>query len=88
MIQEIPYGVYVNNENNENNSESIEIIEVPLSIEVVAHKAIVIYHANPVVNRPPRWYICIVIFFGCIPMSAFLFIILTFTNEKINHIVY
>ena len=92
MIQEIPYGVYDNNDNSQNhsqnNSESIEIIEMPLSIEVVAHKAIVIYDAAPVINRPSRWYICIVLFFGCIPMAAFLFIILTFTNQKINDIVY
>jgi hypothetical protein len=89
MIQEIPYGVYTNNESKENiNSESKEIIEMPVSIEVVAHKAIVIYDATAIVNRPSRCHICIFIFFCCIPMSAFLLIVLTFTNKNIYDIIY
>ena len=85
MIQDIPYGVYDKNNDDSDDSESKEM---PISIEVVAHKAIVIYDASPVINRPSQWHICIVIFFGCIPMAAFLLIILTFTNKKINDIIY
>lgn len=81
MIQEIPYGVY-------NDTESKDI-ELPISIEVIPHKAIVIYDANPlVINRPSRCHICVVIFFGCVPISAFILIILSFTSQNVHDALY
>lgn len=50
MNEEIPYAIYVKNESNENESkqspELIESIELPVSIEIVPHKAILIRDAT------------------------------------------
>lgn len=53
MNEEIPYAIYVKNESNENESkqspeliESNESIELPVSIEIVPHKAILIRDAT------------------------------------------
>ena len=51
MNEEIPYAIYVKNESNESKQspeliESNESIELPLSIEIVPHKAILIRDAT------------------------------------------
>ena len=87
MIQEIPYGVY--SDTNDNSCESKEINVIPISIEVVPHKAIVIYDANPVIiNQPSRSHACLFVFFCCVVTMGFLIIVLSFSNEIIHDKVY
>ena len=91
MIQEIPYGVYSNNDKNINdNSESKEINEIPLSIEVIAHKAIVIYDATPIIihNRRSGCQNCFFLLFCCITMTGFLLVVLSFSNQSMYNIVF
>jgi hypothetical protein len=95
MIQEVPFATYIENSKNEMNEceknkhieqkEQTEDIEtIPISIEVVPHKAILIYNANvhtQVVSRNNTMltiYKCIFITFFSIPV--FLVLISFFTR--------
>jgi hypothetical protein len=93
MIQEIPYGVYDNkNESETKDIESKDIeskeIEMPVSIEVIPHKAIIIYDATAIVNGPSRCHKCLFTFFCSISTIGILFIILGFNNRIIHDRVY
>jgi hypothetical protein len=50
MNEEIPYAIYVKNETKELTG-SIELTELPLSIEIVPHKAILVQDAAVVGGR-------------------------------------
>ena len=57
MLEEIPYGVYTENDISNNLIENKNIpilVEIPISVEVVPHKAILIVDAQEPTSRSRR----------------------------------
>uniref|UniRef100_A0A6C0D0L2 Uncharacterized protein n=1 Tax=viral metagenome TaxID=1070528 RepID=A0A6C0D0L2_9ZZZZ len=93
MIEEVPCGVFIKtqNDSNKNISDSIEINTLPLSIEIIPHKAILIQEAEVIiVSRNYRcnyhyskW--CFFIFCG-IPFMFGILLVVGILNPEALHL--
>ena len=75
MIQEIPYAIYIDTSSNNMSLNNITLTDIPLSVEIVPHKAILVHDViiPRSINRTiPNSYKYCIVFFASVPISLVL----------------